>query len=55
MPIEVPTGLATTAMGYVGDQLSDTGTLAIIGIVVAIPLAFYVIKRLKGLFSFGGK
>ncbi len=55
MPIEIPTSLATTAMGYVGDQITDPGTLAVVAIVVAIPLAFYVIKRLKSLFSFGGK
>ena len=47
--IEVPTSTVTSLLANVGSQISDTGTLALVVGVVAIPFAFYVIKKLIGI------
>ena len=44
-----PTSTAASLLSIVGDQFSDTGTLAIVALAAGIPLAFYVIRRLIGL------
>jgi NAD(P)H-hydrate repair Nnr-like enzyme with NAD(P)H-hydrate dehydratase domain len=45
----VPTSTATNLTADVSSQLGDVGTLALIVIVAAIPLVFYVIHQLLGL------
>lgn len=43
---EVPTSTAPSLTANVGDQLGDTGTLAVIGVIAGIYLVFYVIRQL---------
>jgi hypothetical protein len=45
----VPTSTAPSLTANVGDQLGDTGTLAVIGVVAGIYLVFYVISQLISL------
>jgi len=40
---------ASGLMGNVSDFISDSGVLTIVLVVVAIPLSFYVIRKLIGL------
>ena len=46
---QVPTSTATALTAAVSDTLSDPGMLAVIGVVVGIPFAFYVIRKLISL------
>jgi len=45
----IPTSTATTLTASVTDVIADPGMLAVIGVVVGIPFAFYVIKKLISL------
>lgn len=45
----VPTSTAPSLTANVGDQLGDSGTLAVIGVVAGIYLVFYVIHQLIGM------
>lgn len=47
--ITVPTSTATTLLANVSSQIQDPGTLAVLAVVVGIPFAFYVIKKLIAL------
>jgi hypothetical protein len=47
--INFPTNFGSNLSASLGDQLADTGLLAVIIFAAAIPLTFYVIKRLIGL------
>lgn len=47
---EIPSGLVTATMAYVTGFLAQTEVLAIMGILIAIPLGFWAIKKLKSLF-----
>lgn len=47
--VTVPTSTVTSLLANVGAQISDAGTLALVVGVIAIPFAFYVIKKLIGL------
>jgi hypothetical protein len=44
-----PTSTVSSLTSSLADQLTDTGTLAVVIFVAAIPLAFYVIRKLIGL------
>lgn len=46
----VPTSTAPTLLASIGAQISDAGTLLVIGVAAGVPLAFYVIHQLIGLF-----
>jgi len=46
----VPTSTATTFSASVSDTLSDPGLLTIVGVVIALPVVFWLIHRIKGLF-----
>ena len=46
----VPTSTAETAMSYITAQLSDPGTLLVVAVAVAIPLFFYAVHQIIGLF-----
>lgn len=50
---EVPTTTATALLANVTSQFSDTGLWALVLIAAAIPLTFYVIRRLIGLIPKG--
>jgi hypothetical protein len=45
----VPSSTAPSLTANIGTQLSDPGTLLVIGVAAGIPLAFYVIHQLIGL------
>jgi len=47
---EVATSTGSTALATVSAAFADPGTLTIVGIAVGVPLAFYVVKRIIGLF-----
>lgn len=49
-PITVSTGVASSALAFVGGQVSDPGTLYVLIAVIGIPLTFYVAKKVIGLF-----
>lgn len=51
--ITVPTSTVASLTASLGDQLGDTGLLAVVIFVAAIPLAFYVVRRLIGLIPRG--
>lgn len=51
--LTVPTSTASDALASVSDTLADPGTLLVIVAVIALPVAFYVIRRLVGLFPKG--
>jgi len=51
--LTVPTSTATDALASVSDTLADPGTLLIIVAVIALPVAFWVVRRLIGLFPKG--
>ena len=46
----VPTSTVTSVMANVGTIFSDPGLLAVVVAAVAIPLAFWVIRAVIGLF-----
>jgi hypothetical protein len=45
----IPTSTASTLLASVGDVVSDPGMLAILAVVLGVPFAFYVIKKVKAL------
>jgi uncharacterized membrane protein len=47
--VTIPATLGTSFLANVGSQITDPGTLAVIAIVIGLPLAFWVIKRVIGL------
>ena len=47
--VTIPTTLGTEFLANVGTQITDPGTLAVIGIVIGLPLAFWFVKRVIGL------
>lgn len=51
--VTVPTSLATSVLANVGSTLTDPGTLAVVGIAIGVPFAFYFIKRLIGMLPKG--
>jgi hypothetical protein len=54
----IASGSVTTLLAAVGTGVSDTLTpiLPIVAVAVAIPLTFYVVARIKGMFpKHGGK
>jgi hypothetical protein len=48
--LTVPTGTAAQYTAQVGAQFTDAGTLEIVGLVIAIPLFFYIVHQVMGLF-----
>lgn len=46
---EIPTSTAAQLFSTVGDMIADPGMLAIIGVVLGVPFAFYVIKKVRAL------
>ena len=44
-----PAVLSAEIAQNVGNQLGDTGTLALLGVIIGVPLAFYVFHKLIGL------
>lgn len=55
--IVVPTSTANSLTGYVGSQFTDSGTLTVVVLAIAIPLFFYVVHQVMGLLpkSRGGR
>lgn len=47
--ITVPTSTPTDFLANVTDTLADPGLLATLAVVIALPLTFWVITRIKGL------
>lgn len=45
----VPTSTVTDLLASVSSQISDTGFLAVLIFAAAVPLVFYIAKRLIGL------
>lgn len=45
----VPTSTAPSLTANVGDQLGDSGTLLVLGVIAGIYLVFYVIHQLLGM------
>lgn len=50
---EVPQSVAASTTSNLTAQLADAGTLTLVVLVAAIPLTFYVIKKVIGLFPKG--
>ena len=50
---EVPTSTTQSVLANISSLLSDPGLLQVIVLAVSIPLVFYVIKGLIGLFPKG--
>lgn len=50
---EVPTSTTASVLANISSLLSDPGLLQVIVLAVSIPLVFYVIKMLIGLFPKG--
>lgn len=48
--ITVPTSTASDALASVSDTLADPGTLLVIVAVIALPVVFWLIRRIIGLF-----
>lgn len=51
--LTVPTTTASDALASVSDTLADPGTLLIIVAVIALPVVFWLIRRIVGLFPKG--
>jgi len=53
----IASGTVTTLLAGVASGVTSTGATlwAVAAVAVSIPLAFYVIHRVMGLFKFGGK
>lgn len=51
--IVVPTSTVASIYTLVGDQLTDPGSLAIIVLAIGLPLFFWAVLRIKGLFPKG--
>ncbi len=51
--ITVPTTTASDALASVSDTLADPGTLLVIVAVIALPVVFWLIRRIIGLFPKG--
>jgi hypothetical protein len=47
--VTIPATFGTAFLAQVGTQITDPGTLAVVAIVIALPLTFWVIKRVIGL------
>lgn len=47
---QVPSSTATDLLATVSGQFTDPGTWLVVLAVIAIPLVFYIIKRIIGLF-----
>jgi hypothetical protein len=45
----VPTSTAPGLTASIGQQIADSGTLAVVAVAAGIPLTFYVIHQLIGL------
>lgn len=52
---QIPTSTPTDLLANVQDQLADPGTLALVVLIVSVPFAFYVIKKVIGLVRGGAK
>jgi hypothetical protein len=48
LPLAVPTDTAPDTLGFIGGQFSDPGTYLLILLIVGVPLAFYLVKKIKG-------
>ncbi len=48
---EIPTTLVASVLANVTAQLADPGTLLVVGAVIGLPLIFWGIKKVKGLFT----
>lgn len=53
MNFDIPATLAASTTDNLTAQLADTGTLSVIALAVLVPLAFYVARRVIGLFPKG--
>ena len=51
--LTVPSTTASEALASVSDTLADPGTLTIIVAVIALPVVFWLIRRIVGLFPKG--
>jgi len=49
-PIAVPEGLTASTTAFIGGQISDAGTVAVLVIVIGLPVAFWLARQVKGLF-----
>jgi len=47
-PIPVPTSTASDALAFVGAQIADPGTYLLVLLVVGVPFAFYLVKKIRG-------
>lgn len=50
MLFSIPSTLTASTTQYLTATLADGGTLGLIVMVIAIPLLFYVVKKVIGLF-----
>jgi H2-forming N5,N10-methylenetetrahydromethanopterin dehydrogenase-like enzyme len=51
--ITIPTSTANSVLAQVTSQFGDAGTLLIVVLVVGIPLFFYAVRKIIGLFPKG--
>jgi len=47
---EIPTSTVDSFTASVSDTLADPGLLLIIGVIIALPVVFWLIHRVKALF-----
>jgi len=51
--LTIPTSTATDALASASDTIADPGLLLVILAVIALPVAFWVIRKVVGLFPKG--
>jgi hypothetical protein len=47
-PVALPSSTAPDALAFVGGQIADPGTYLLILLVVGVPFAFYLVKKIRG-------
>jgi len=47
--LTIPTTTASTLLASVNDTIADPGMLTLLGVIVGVPFAFYVIKKVIAL------
>jgi len=50
LAMSFPTSIATQPVGYLGRQLEEPGTLDMVVLVIGLPLFFYAVEQIIGLF-----
>lgn len=48
-PLVIPATLGSDFLAFAGSQLADPGTIIVLLVVLGIPLAFYLAKKIRSL------